>query len=651
MSVRPAMRLLPSLLLLLAGLLVPAPAQAAADPVPTAGQDLFTPLDPVRLLDTREGLGAAQAAVGPGGTVDLQVRGVASVPDSATAVVLNVTATRATRSTDVRVYPTDAAQVPTVSNLNLPAGGTRANLVTVKVGADGAVRLRNAAGSVELLADLSGYTGGSSGSTFVPSAPVRLLDTRDSTRVGAGQARTLDLLTDRQGRGSGVPAEATAVVLTVTAVAPTATTDVRVYPTRSGAPVPVVSNLNAAPGATVPNLVVVAVGAGVSVQLRNQAGQVHLLADLAGWYVPGTSGAAFHPVEPFRLLDTRVAGGTRLPAGGTLDLRVAGNGFGFDVAGGRGIVPAQASALVLNVTAVGASAGTDIRVYPAGPGPVPNASNLNPARGQTVPNAVVVKVGRDGAVTLRNDSGTVDLVVDLAGWFVPAGDGWDLSWPQCTARGATTSRLPDGGAFAVIGLTRGVPFTDNECFAAQWSWASSLPGEPSVYLNTNAPGPRDTPDGQVWQQVCGTGTPTSDCARAYGVRVAQYALSRLPTLPHGGRPMLWLDVENGPGWQTGYAAAVAVNRAVYAGVAESLRDSGYRVGLYTDRASAGANNDWFQIMGEYRLRKTQNWLFRSQSADGSSLCRDQESPTGGPVVMVQIQPAQSGRDVDVDHLC
>ena len=72
------------------------------------------------------------------------------------------------------------------------------------------------------------------------------------------------------------------MALTVTAVGPTRATDVRVYPTRSGGPVPTVSNLNAAPGQTVPNLVVVAVGALSQVTLRNQAGSTHLLADLAG---------------------------------------------------------------------------------------------------------------------------------------------------------------------------------------------------------------------------------------------------------------------------------------------------------------------------------------------------------------------------------
>lgn len=640
-------------------------AAASPTPAPTAGQDAFTPLDPTRLLDTRSGLGAPQQRVGPGGTIDLRVAGIGSVPASATAVILNVTATGVSSGTDVRVYPTDAAGVPTVSNLNVPRGATLANLVTVKVGRDGAVRLRNEAGQVHLLADLAGFYGGrtddSRASTFVPTPPRRLLDTRDSTRVGAGEQRRLDLSTDRSGSATGIPAEATAVVLNVTAVAPTASTDVRVYPTRSGAAPPEVSNLNATAGRTVPNLATVKIGEGRSVTLRNSGGTVHLLADLAGWYVPNTTGASFHAVDPFRLIDTRLPRNDaerkrparRLGAGDTLDISIAGDGFTFD--DGRGVVPGQATAVVLNVTAVGASSNSDVRVYPARPGSPPEVSNLNLVRGQTVPNAVVVQVGQDGAIRLRNNGGSVDLVVDLAGWFVPTGDGWDISWPQCTTRGSTESRLPDGGAFAVVGLTRSAPFTDNECFAAQWRWASSLPGEPSVYLNIDAPGVRDTPGGRVWTEVCGTGTPTSECAKKYGQRLAAYALQRLPTAPNGGKPVVWMDVEGpyeprGPFWQAGYAGAVGVNRAVYIGAVDDLRDAGYRVGLYTDRSSS-SSNDWRDIMGGFRLTQTQNWIFRAPTADPAPLCNNSESPTDGLVVMVQIQPEQSGQEYDVNHLC
>ena len=641
-------RLLP-VLLLVAGLLPLAGTPAVADAVPSGslarGQSLYVPVDPVRLLDTRSGLGAAAGPVGAADVRDLQVVDGVRVPADATAVVLNVTATAATaRSTDVRVYPTPAADdaPPTVSTLNLGAGETVANLVTVAVGAGGRVRLRNALGSTHLVADLAGYsTGSGTGSSLVTGSPDRILDTR---RTGgplrAGEVRRLQVVGT-----AGVPAGTTAVVLNVTGAGATARTDVRVWPTRAGAP-PVVSNLNPSPGRTTAASVVVPVGADGSVSLRNNSGRVDLVVDLLGRYTPGAASSVFSPVAPVRLLDTR-ATGAALGAGGVRDLVVAG----------AGPVPAPGTAVVLNVTAVGATAAsTDVRVYPTlADGRVPGTSNLNATRGQTVANAVLATVGRDGRIRLRNAAGAVHLVVDLAGWYGPSGEGWDISWPQCTTAGSTESRLPVGGAFAVVGLTRGRPLTSNECFAAQWAWAQALPGEPAVYLNVNAPGARPTPDGQRWAALCGTGEATSACGRAYGVELARYALARMPLVSrHGGRPMVWMDVEgpytNGPFWQTGYAGAVAVNRAVLSGAVDTLRAAGHRVGVYTDRGSSSAN-DWRDIMGDYRLTQTQNWVFRAPTGDAHALCGPEHSATGGPVVMVQVQPEQSGEAYDVNHLC
>lgn len=633
--------LLAVLLLALAGLPGLGASPAAAAPA-EAGQATYVPLEPTRLLDTR----STGRPVGPGGVVD-----VGGFPAGATAVVLNVTATGATGPTDVRAYPAPASggAVPTVSSLNLAPGQTVANLVHVAVGSGGTVRLRNAAGSVHLLADLSGYyADGGQGSSFQGVAPRRLLDTRDAAApLAAGEVRTLRV----RGTELGAPAGATAVVLNVTAVGATTQTDVRVWPTRAGAP-PVVSNLNPAPGRETPGAVVVAVGADDTVSLRSAAGSVHLVVDLSGWYLPSPGGdvlqSAFRPVVPQRLLDTRAAGGPVGP-GEARPLTVAG----------AGVVPAPGTAVVLNVTAVGATTATNVRVYPKVPGgAVPRASNVNVVAGQTLANAVVAQVGADGQVLLRNASGSTHLVVDLAGWFSPAGDGWDISWPQCRSDGSFNQ--PVGGSFAVIGLTRSVPFTDNACFAREWAWAQTLSGEPMVYVNVNAPGVRDrsAEGNRVWEEVCGTGTPTSECGRAYGERIAAYAVPRLPTVArHGGKPMVWMDVEgpyaNGPFWQQGYDGAVAVNRGVIQGVVDGLRRAGYRIGTYSDRGSVpDPNNDWRAIVGQWRLLSMQNWVFRSPDADPRTICGPEHSFSGGPVVMAQVQPATNPDSVyDVNALC
>ncbi|HET9126678.1 MAG TPA: hypothetical protein VFN73_01230, partial [Propionibacteriaceae bacterium] len=117
----------------------------------------FVSLSPTRVLDTRKSLGAT-GPVGSNKTVYVQVTTKAQVPAQGVwAVVLNVTVTNAQKSGYVTVFP-DQTTKPTASNLNYPAGDTRANLVTVKLGANGKIALtNNSGGTAQLVADVAGY--------------------------------------------------------------------------------------------------------------------------------------------------------------------------------------------------------------------------------------------------------------------------------------------------------------------------------------------------------------------------------------------------------------------------------------------------------------------------------------------------------------
>jgi serine protease len=73
-----------------------------------------------------------------------------------TAGVLNVTVTNTTQSSFLTVWPTAKAQPP-VSDLNWAPGQTVPNLVVVELGSDGAVQVFNAAGSTDVIVDVSGW--------------------------------------------------------------------------------------------------------------------------------------------------------------------------------------------------------------------------------------------------------------------------------------------------------------------------------------------------------------------------------------------------------------------------------------------------------------------------------------------------------------
>ena len=100
-----------------------------------------------------------------------------------------------------------------------------------------------------------------------------------------------------------------------------------------------------------------------------------------------------------------------MAAGSTLELQVTG------VAG----VPADAAAVVLNMTAVNAFAPGFATVFPCGQ-TRPEASNLNYAAGQTIPNLVIAKPGVGGKVCIYSFA-AIDVLADVSGFF-PAGSGF-----------------------------------------------------------------------------------------------------------------------------------------------------------------------------------------------------------------------------------
>jgi hypothetical protein len=139
-------------LAVLAGLAVTAAPTSAAVPV----RGTFTPVDPVRVLDTRDGTGVAgehRGPLGAGQVTELTIAGVGGVPGvGAGAVVLNVTATDAPSDGFVTSFPCGEAR-PTASNLNFTRGVDVPNQVTVKVGVNGKVCFFSNA-QVELIADV-----------------------------------------------------------------------------------------------------------------------------------------------------------------------------------------------------------------------------------------------------------------------------------------------------------------------------------------------------------------------------------------------------------------------------------------------------------------------------------------------------------------
>jgi subtilase family serine protease len=265
----------------------------------------------------------------------------------------------------------------------------------------------------------------SAASYYQGVGPVRVLDTRHGTGGTTGPvAKGGTVKLQITGKNGVAASNVTAAVLNVTVTSTTGGGVATVYP--DGTPLPAVSNLNWTAGQTVPNLVVVPVGANGAVDLWNGApsSTVQFIADLSGYFTSDAAASgisSYTAVGPVRALDTR--NGTGLPKAKVGNYSTATLPVGGTTISGVSI-PSGITALALNVTVTNPTAVNGfVTVYPnetpaGAKATLPITSSLNFVRNETVPNMVIVPVGPDGKVNLYNGSaGTTDLVADVAGYF------------------------------------------------------------------------------------------------------------------------------------------------------------------------------------------------------------------------------------------
>ncbi len=190
----------------------------------------------------------------------VKIRGVAGVPNSATAVVANVTAVEASEHMFFTVYPGSTAR-PTTSNINGGPGRPVPNLVVMGIGADGYIDVFNSHGETHCIVDVFGYFSKAGGDRFVPVDPSRLFDTRSGQGTRRGKLGHLAPLDIQVSGKSGVPKSgATAVVMNLTVTEPEAPGHVTVSP--AGVAMPDTSNVNFYANDTVPNLTICKLGTG-----------------------------------------------------------------------------------------------------------------------------------------------------------------------------------------------------------------------------------------------------------------------------------------------------------------------------------------------------------------------------------------------------
>jgi hypothetical protein len=333
--------------------------------------------EPHRVLDTR-----SEGALAGGETLPVDVSSV--VPSGATAIAATFTVTQPAEGGYLTVFPCGTA-VPATSTLNFAAGATVANMAITATGTDGKV-CAVASTTTHLVVDVNGYFA-DDGDFLVTQEPTRLVDTRQSTALAAGE--TLHVT---------VPdgTDASAAVVNVAAVDPEAEGYLTVFPCGV---LPTASNVNFVAGRNAATHAIATLSNGELCVYASAATDV--LVDLFGRYAP--SGAVMVTVRPERLLDTRATAPLAAGVEHALDLSS---------------LPAPTTAVALNVTVTDAAGDGYLTVHPCG-ATVPGVSNLDVSANGPAANHVTAALSEDGKVCFVS-SVEAQLIVDLGGIYLNA---------------------------------------------------------------------------------------------------------------------------------------------------------------------------------------------------------------------------------------
>jgi hypothetical protein len=312
--------------------------------------------------------------------------------------------------------------MPTASSLNFVPGWTGANSVTTAIGAGGKVDLYNSSGKTHLIADVVGYyakdntvvAASGLGGEFQPTLPERVFDSRFDwgLKLPAGEWLQMPV-----SYGPEYDPHIRALAVNVTAVDGAGNGYLTTF-NGQGSP-PLASTLNFTTTGAVPNFAVVPTGRCFDCPWSSSwpiigvytSVAVHVIVDIVGFYDDGqladgtNDGLRFRPQTPVRIADSRIGKG--IPAA---------LGQGSTASLSAGVLPPATWALSMNVTAVSPTATTYISVWPSGLGR-PTISTLNPNRGQIVPNAAPVLLGKDDKFNVYNNAGSTHMVIDLVGTF------------------------------------------------------------------------------------------------------------------------------------------------------------------------------------------------------------------------------------------
>ena len=266
-------------------------------------------------------------------------------------------------------------------------------------------------------------------------SPERILDTRqDATNTYSGMPETdtplasdatlaVSIVGDKvtptvSGAPATIPNTATAVAIDVTVTSESGNGELTTY--ADGTERPITSSTNYSPSTTVTGYQIVPIGRDGKISLYNSSGgTTHVLIDLTGYFTSDaslTGDQTLHAVSPaYRDFNTATATtDTTLTSSGVV---AAGTTFNVSVTGVDGI-PANATAVAINLTTSDESGSGYLEAYPAGATAPAALTNLTYQTNNVASMDADVPLGTNGQITVSNQgSSSTDIIGDISGYY------------------------------------------------------------------------------------------------------------------------------------------------------------------------------------------------------------------------------------------
>jgi hypothetical protein len=215
-----------------------------------------------------------------------------------------------------------------------------------------------------------------------------------------------------------------------------------IWPTGQGQPL--VATLNSLDGRIKADAAIVPAGdqGAISIYVTNTT---NVVLDINGYFAPASgSTLAFYPLAPCRVADTRHS---TYPPGLGPPYLTGHTERQFPILNATSCnIPASAEAYSLNFSVVPHGGLGYLTVWPTGQSQ-PLVSTLNDLVAQIIANAAIVPAGTGGEVSVYPSSDT-DLVIDINGYFAPAGMGGLSLYPTAPCRVIDTRHVGSGQPFS-----------------------------------------------------------------------------------------------------------------------------------------------------------------------------------------------------------